>query len=104
MTARKSATAGGIPIGFEDDTFYLGGWRRLAQAVMAVPSHVRFLSDMEAFRYATLLFLIRVRSLKLVSVWNPTFLSLLVERLPEMGRPTGARSEAGRGTFSTSIL
>ena len=31
-------TAGGIPIGFEDDTAYLAGWRRsLTKAVMAVP-------------------------------------------------------------------
>lgn len=73
---------------------------------MAVPSHVRFLSDMEAFRYATLLFLIRVRCLKLVSVWNPTFLSLLVERLPEWSGQLARdlKPDTRRGTFSTSIL
>ncbi len=86
VTAGSSTTAGGIPIGFEDDTSYVGGWQqRLTQAVMAVPSHVRFIPDMEAFRYATLLSLIRCRNLKLVSVWNPTFFSLLVDRLPEWG-------------------
>ena len=35
---------------------------------MAVPGHVRSITDMEAFRYATLLHLIRARNLKLVSV------------------------------------
>ena len=52
---------------------------------MAVPSHVRFISDIETFRYAALLSLIRCHNLKLVSVWNPTFFSLLVDRLPEWG-------------------
>jgi len=86
VTAQARTTPGGIPIGFEDDTSYVGGWqRRLTQAVMAVPGHVRFLSDMEAFRYATLLSLVRCRGLRLVSVWNPTFFSLLVGRLEEWG-------------------
>jgi hypothetical protein len=86
VSAGSRTTTGGIPIGFEDDTSYVGGWqRRLTQAVMAVPSHVRFISDMEEFRYATLLSLIGRRNLKLVSVWNPTFFSLLVDRLPEWG-------------------
>jgi hypothetical protein len=79
-------TPGGIPVGFDDDAAYLGGWqRRLAQAVMAVPSDVRRIRDIDAFRYATLLSLVRSPSLRLVSVWNPTFLSLIVDRLPESG-------------------
>ena len=79
-------TAGGIPIGFDDDTSYLAGWqRRLVKAVMAVPDRVRLASDLEAFRYATLLFLVRARDLRLISVWNPTFLSLLLDGLPEWG-------------------
>jgi hypothetical protein len=86
VTARNNATAGGIPIGFEDDTVYVGGWqRRLAQAVLAVPGHVRSITEMDAFRYTTLLHLIRARNLKLVSVWNPTFFSLLIDRLLEWG-------------------
>jgi hypothetical protein len=86
VNAERRMTDGGIPIGFEDDTAYVGGWqRRLTQAVMAVPSHVRFLPDMDAFRYATVLALVRRRDLRLVSVWNPTFFSLLVDRLPEWG-------------------
>ncbi|HTM51518.1 MAG TPA: GH3 auxin-responsive promoter family protein [Bryobacteraceae bacterium] len=77
-------TSGGVPIGFEDDTHYVGGWqRRLARAVMAVPAEVRLIPDMDEFRYATLLHLCRARDLKLISVWNPAFLSLLMERLTE---------------------
>jgi hypothetical protein len=79
-------TPGGIPIGFEDDAAYVGGWqRRLVDAVMAVPGTLRNVSDMEASQYLTLLFLIRASKLKLISVWNPTFLALLLDHLPEWG-------------------
>jgi hypothetical protein len=79
-------TSGGIPIGFDDDASYIGDWqRRLVNTVMAVPSSLRLISDIDAFRYATLLFLVRSRSLRLISVWNPTYLSLLLDRLPEWG-------------------
>lgn len=76
-------TAAGIPIGFEEDDEYFGRFQRyLVRAAMAVPGLVRLIDDIDAFRYVTLLFLLRNRSLALVSVWNPTFLSLLVEPLP----------------------
>jgi hypothetical protein len=79
-------TSGGIPIGFDDDTSYVGGWQqRLVNAVMAVPGTVRLTSDIDAFRYSTLLHLVRAGSLKLISVWNPTYLSLLLSRLNESG-------------------
>ncbi len=82
VTRRNERTAGGIPIGFEEDQEYLGGLQRhLSQSVMAVPSQVKLLSSMEAFRYVTLLFLLRSESLRLISVWNPTFLSLLLRPL-----------------------
>ncbi len=85
-TMPEARTSAGIPIGFEDDAAYVGGWqRRLVDAVLAVPSALRKVSGMEAFQYLTLLFLIRASKLKLISVWNPTFLSLLVDHLPEWG-------------------
>jgi hypothetical protein len=75
-------TPAGIPIGFEDDGEYLGPLQRhLVGATMAVPPEVKGLPDMETFRYVTLLFLLRSPALALVSVWNPTFLTLLVEPL-----------------------
>jgi len=78
-------TSGGIPIGFEDDTSYVGGWqKRLVNAVMAVPASIRQISDIDAFWYRTLLFLARSRNLRLVSVWNPTYFSLLLDRLDEV--------------------
>jgi hypothetical protein len=82
VARRTARTAGGLPIGFEDDADYLSGvQRRLVQRVMAVPSAVRHVEDLAAFRYVTLFFLLRSRSLALISVWSPTFLSLLVAPL-----------------------
>lgn len=79
-------TPGNIPIGFEDDSFYVGGWQqRLLRLIMAVPAALRHESNLEVFRYLTLLSLVRSSSLRLVSVWHPTFLSWLVDRLPEWG-------------------
>jgi hypothetical protein len=90
VASTNRRTSGGVPIGFDDDAAYLGWQRRLAQAVMAVPPDIagadgRCIADIDAFRYATLLALVRCESLRLVSVWNPTFLWLLVERLAELG-------------------
>jgi hypothetical protein len=72
-----------IPVGFDADTAYLGGTRqRLAAAVMAVPDALRLIKDIEIFRYVTLLCLLRQRELRLISVWHPSFLSLLLDALP----------------------
>ena len=72
-----------VPIGFEADTAYLGGAKkRFVDAVMAVPAVVRHTTSLDAFRYATLLSLLRCRELRLISVWHPSFLSLLLDALP----------------------
>ena len=100
VTRRDQRTGGGIPIGFEDDAEYLGGWQRaLLDAAMAVPASVRWIDEMESFRYVTLLFLLRCRRLALVSVWNPTFFTLLVERLNEWG--PRLVEDIARGTIAT---
>jgi hypothetical protein len=83
LTDGARTTSGGIPIGFEEDSAYLGSiGSRLVDAAMAVPNAVKQIGDIAIFRYVTLLFLLRRPDLRLISVWNPTFLSLLVEPLP----------------------
>jgi hypothetical protein len=103
-------TPGGIPVGFDDDAAYLGGFEQFALArLLAVPPAVARLEGMGAFRYATLLWLLRAPDLTLVSVWNPTFLAALFAsfdawqgrlcedlargtcRPPALGTPGGAR-------------
>jgi hypothetical protein len=77
-------TPGGVPVGFDDDTAYLGGLERWALArLLAVPPSVARLPDVERFRYATLLHLLRARDLALISVWSPTFLPALLAPLEE---------------------
>jgi hypothetical protein len=71
-----------VPIGFEDDAEYLGGARAwLVKSAMAVPAEIRHIADLADFRHSVLLHLLRCRDLRLISVWHPSFLSLLLDTL-----------------------
>lgn len=73
-----------VPVGFADDAEYLGAAGRwLAHTLLAVPGAIRQVADPEAFALLTLLFLIKERGLRLISVWHPTFLTLLLDALPK---------------------
>lgn len=75
-------TEGGLRVGFEDDSEYFGPLTRWALARMfAVPGDVARIRDVDAWRRTTLDLLLRARTLGLVSVWNPSFLTLLMEAL-----------------------
>jgi len=82
LTDGKRFTKCGIPIGFGSDSEYLGLFGKwLADSVMAVPNAVKNISDVDSFRYVTLFHLLRQPNLRLISIWNPTFLSLLIGSL-----------------------
>jgi hypothetical protein len=82
LIAGKAFTSGGVPIGFESDSAYLGPLGQwLGRTIMAVPDSVKYAADVDAFRYATLFHLLHHPDLCLISVWNPTFLTLLLEPL-----------------------
>jgi len=83
LTEGRRQTRAGIPIGFEEDSAYLGPLGALIESALAVPNLVKNIRDVTAFRYITLLFLLRCKDLRLISVWNPTFLTLLLAPLPE---------------------
>lgn len=71
-----------VPIGFESDTTYLGGlFKPLVDRTLAVPAHVGRIHDVDAFMRATLAALLAARELRLVSVWHPSFLTRLLDRL-----------------------
>lgn len=73
---------GEIPIGFSQDSSYLGGYKqRLVESLMAVREGLAKIHDVESFRYVTLLELLRCSDLRLISVWHPSFLTLLMEGL-----------------------
>src|SRR5688500_8866952 len=68
-----------VPVGFEEDSAYVGGFaKRLVDAALAVPGSVRHLQDIDDLRHATLLFLLCAPDLRLISVWHPSFLTLLL--------------------------
>ena len=75
----RATTAGGVRIGFDDDTAYLGGLERWAlRHLLAAPPELARIADIESFRYLTLWSLLCASDLTLISVWNPTFLSAFV--------------------------
>ncbi len=70
---------GKVPVGFADDAEYLGGVRAwLVRQAMAVPADVRHERDLERFWSRTLGGLLARRDLRLISVWHPSFLDLLL--------------------------
>lgn len=82
VVTRAATEGGAIPIGFEDDSEYVGGLGKwLVRAVQAVPEELKQVSDIASFWYLTLLFLLRSRDLALISIWNPTFLTILDQHL-----------------------
>ena len=84
LTDGRRFTPAGIPIGFDSDSAYLGRLGKwLVDSAMAVPNIVKNISNVDSFRYVTLLCLLRQPDLRLISVWNPTFLSLLLVPLVE---------------------
>ena len=92
-------TPAGIPIGFESDSAYLGLFGQwLVDSVMALPNEVKNISDIDTFRYVTLLCLLRQPDLRLISVWNPTFLTLLLD--PLVGWWDELLDDIARGTIS----
>jgi hypothetical protein len=92
---------GAVPVGFADDSEYLGGVRgALARAVLAVPDAVSRITEPEAFRYVTLLFLVRARDLRLISIWHPSFFSRLFQALPDWMQRIA--DDIGAGTLSAA--
>ena len=78
VTQGREFTPGGIPIGFEEDTAYFGELEgRLMREIMAVSSNVKFVRSMEQFWHSTAVQMLTCGALSMMSVWNPTFLSIL---------------------------
>lgn len=75
-------TSGKIRIGFGDDTAYFDHFQQgLINKLSAVPFNVGKVRDINKFRRLTLLNLLSSRELTFISIWNPTFLLLLMENL-----------------------
>lgn len=83
---RPRRTTGGLPVGFANDAGYLG--EDLVPAFLglsAVAPALGQIRDMELWRFLTLRCLIERDDLALVSIWNPSFFSMLVDGLAVHG-------------------
>jgi hypothetical protein len=81
---RTGYTPGGIPVGFDDEQLYFSPLTRwVLSTVMISPSQLAQLCDMDTFRYVTLRLLLQEGELTWISIWNPSFLTLLLEPLAE---------------------
>lgn len=82
--AQQRHTSGGIPVGFEDEQQYFSPLTRwILNSIMAGTSDLAGIDDMEVFRYATLRLLLQERRLSWISIWNPSFFTLLLDPLTE---------------------
>lgn len=78
---RPQRAPGGAPIGLPDGAYLGGAARASFGALSAVPSGVGALEDVDAWRRATLYWLLRRGDLEMASVWSPTFLTMLLDAL-----------------------
>ncbi len=77
-------TAGGIPIGMEDDTEYFSPFSRWAvKKMMAVPNRVGRYRDIQHWKHETAVYLLLAKNLGLISIWSPTFLTPILEYIQQ---------------------
>ena len=81
---RPSHTEGGLPIGMQDDAAYFPApLRALLRRALAVPASAAATSSVSACRYLTLRALLGAPALSMMSVWSPSFLTVLATALDE---------------------
>lgn len=79
VSHKQERTQGGIIIGFGDDgAYFTSQQQELISQLSAVPFDVANIQDIDEFRKQTLDHLVGNKYLSFISVWNPTFLSLLL--------------------------
>jgi hypothetical protein len=77
-TAQRQAH-GRVAVGFDHDAAYLGFFgRHLFEWVSAVPARVARIAAIESFKDQTLAALLADGGLALISIWSPTFLTMLL--------------------------
>ncbi|ATB29385.1 GH3 auxin-responsive promoter family protein [Melittangium boletus] len=93
---KQGRTPGGTPVGsVEDSAYFPRPLQPLLARVFAVPGAVALLPDVESCRYVTLWFLVARADLAFLSVWNPSFLSLLMDALERHGERLAEDLERG---------
>jgi GH3 auxin-responsive promoter len=86
LSREREVTDGGVPVGFESDAEYFGPIQRwVLRKTMAVPPELAQVRELEDCIYLTLRFLLQARSLAFISLWSPSFLLILLDRLQQQG-------------------
>lgn len=104
LAKREERTQGGIPIGFENDAEYFGTLQRwIIAKIMAVPDSLANVQGLEDCIYLTLRFLLQAQSLTFISVWNPSFLQILLRHLELNGERLVRDLVAGTATVNAPV-
>lgn len=75
---KQGKTSGGIPVGtLEDSRYFPPFFQKVLAQVLAVPDSLAHFPEIESCRYVTLRYLLEKPHLSFISVWNPSFLTLL---------------------------
>jgi hypothetical protein len=70
----------GVQVGLADDRDYLNHWLRLlSRPFFVLPSSLKQLQDPENFKRASAALLLAEKHLEVISIWNPTFLEVLLD-------------------------
>lgn len=68
-------------VGFAGDDEYIGGLiGKWIANKFAVPNSVKNISDMDKFWEKTINYIKNAKNLRFISIWNPTFLSIMLEK------------------------
>lgn len=82
--SKREYTSGGRPIGFEEDSEYFGKIEKIfVESVFAVKSDVSKSDTIDGFYFKTALSLLNCSNLRIISVWSPSFLLLILEYIDE---------------------
>ena len=68
-----------VPVGFQDDAAYAGPLAGLFRRLFPVPPWIKAVADLRNFRHVTCLCLLASHDLSMISVWSPSYLTLLLE-------------------------
>lgn len=78
----QSCSKGGVPVGIENDAIYFGESlaMQFAQLFVAPPS-LAYVTDMKDWQWLTIRCLVEAADLSFISIWSPTFMKPLLERM-----------------------
>jgi hypothetical protein len=71
-----------VPVGFAEDAEYFGTLKKLIlKNILVVPPEITRVKSVPCFTYLTLLFLLREKNLRYLSIWSPSYWLALTQRL-----------------------